>query len=419
MRELVGFDEAGRAIVATCEPLATERVALADAKSRTLRESLVANEDIVPFARSAMDGYAIRAVDALPGAILPIAGRAYAGTGERIEHAPHTATAVATGAPLPDGADAVVPFERIGRRDDAIVVREAMRPGDHVFPAGDDARIGEVLARAGETLGAGTLALLAAAGYTHVPSTRIARVAILTTGEELVRIDQMPGFGQIRNSNATLLRASLPAAMASVVIDEHVRDDRASLLEAMRRATQSCDLVITTGGASVGEKDFVKSVLDELGASYAFRSVALRPSRPTAFATLNRAGGSGYARVLALPGNPAAAFVGTNAFAIPALRALAGASHPFPRRIRARLRGPLHGKAQRTYLAFVQLTISNEGVVEATPLDNQCSSLTRTAAGGAGFAVIGPERGDAGTGDLVDVDVFAWDAIGTPSFVSP
>jgi molybdopterin molybdotransferase len=406
MLELVDFDDARRAIVVACAPLDCCDVTLGAAIGLTLRETLHAREDLVPYARSAMDGFAIRAIDARPGAVLPIGARAYAGTGERIAHQPRTATAVATGAPIPDGADAVVPFERIGRRDDAIVIREATAAGDHVFPAGDDARAGEVLVRAGDRLAAGSLALLAGAGYTHVPCTRAARVTILTTGEELVEIAQTPGFGQIRNSNATLVAASLAAHRVELVANHHVRDNRASLRDALLRAANESDLILTTGGASVGERDFIKPVLDELGATFTFRSVALRPARPTAFATLGRA------RILALPGNPAAAFVGLHAFGIPALRALAGENDPLPRRVRARLRGSLHGKPARTYLAFVRLAIDDEGRLEAWPLDNQCSSLTRTAAGGAGFAVVGPSTGDLHDRDLTEVDVFAWDAIG-------
>ena len=411
MLDLVPFEDARRAVVEACASLEAEPVELARAAGRTLRDTLYAREDLVPFARSAMDGYAVAAIDARPGAVLRIAGRSYAGTGERLAHAPQTATAVATGAPIPDGADAVVPFERIGRRDDAIVIRDAVDPEDHVFPAGDDARVGDVLARAGDRLTAGTLALLAGAGITHVPCARAPRVAILTTGEEIVDIAQTPGFGQIRNSNATLVAASIAPNEAAVVTNLHVRDDRAALRDAVAHAARSCDLVVTTGGASVGERDFVKSVLVELAATFAFRSVALRPARPTAFATL------GNARVLALPGNPAAAFVGLHAFGLPALRALSGANEPLPRRVRARLRGSLRGKAERTYLAFVHLSIDDEGRLEAQPLDNQCSSLTRTAAGAAGFAIVGPTSGDVHNGHLVWVDVFAWEAVTTPSVV--
>jgi molybdopterin molybdotransferase len=415
MPDLVDFDTARRAITAACAPLAPQDVALGDAVGRTLRATLFAREDLVPYPRSAMDGFAIRAIDARPGSVLPIVGSAYAGTRTHLAHAPQTATAIATGAPIPEGADCVVPFERVERRGETIVIQAPLAPGDHVFPAGEDARTGDVLARAGETLGAGTLALLAAAGYTHVPCARTPRVGIVTTGEELVEIAQTPGFGQIRNSNATLLAASLSGCDATLVMNEHVRDDREALFDAIVRATQSCDLVITTGGASVGERDFVKSILDELGADYAFRSVALRPGRPTAFATITHAGAAGASHVLALPGNPAAAFVGLHAFGIPALGALAGARDPFARRVRARLRGSLHGKAARTYLAFVLLTIDDEGRLEAAPLDNQCSSLTRTASGAAGFAIVGPERGDVNDGDLIDVDIFAWQSIGIPA----
>ena len=405
--EAIPFEDAIACIEAACERLESETIALEDAAGRILARTLVAEDDLVPFARSAMDGFAIAAADARERRSFPVRGRAYAERARAPRHAPGTATAIATGAPIPLGADAVVPFEDVVEREDSIVLDapHAIRAGDHVFPPGEDARRGDVLAREGEALRPQTLALLASAGHAKIDVIRRPRASVITSGEEIVAVSARPAFGEIRNSNATAVAAALAAFGADVVSVEHVRDDRDALGHAIARAAERSDLVVTTGGASVGERDFVKPALDDLGATFAFRSVAMRPARPSAFARL------GTGRIVALPGNPAAVSVALAQLVRVAVLRLAGRSDARLPRVAARVRGELHGKGDRTYFAFVALGIDADGVLEATPLENQCSALTRTSADASGFAVVPPGRGDVRDGDTIEIDVFDWSLV--------
>ncbi len=405
--EAVAFEEAHRRIAAACARLETQTIALDDAAGRVLAETLAADDDLVPFARSAMDGYAVRAAET-HGAPrpFPVRARAYAEGGPERRHEPHTATAIATGAPIPLGADAVVPFEDALVHDGGRVSFErAAIAGAHVFPPGEDARRGDILAREGDLLGPATLGLLAAAGHATIAVVREPRASIITSGDEVVPVGHTPKFGEIRNSNAVTLAAALAGFCARVVGHVHVGDDRAALRDALSDAAGISDIIVTTGGASVGERDFTKPVLDELGAVFAFRSVAMRPARPTGFARL------GDAHVAALSGNPAAASVALHELVRAAIASLAGRRERRLPRVAARLRGDLRGKGGRTYFAFAALHVDPDGRLEATPLDNQCSALTRTSVDASGFAVVPAERGDVTNGETIDVDVFDWSAV--------
>jgi molybdopterin molybdotransferase len=408
--EAIPFEDAVARIEAASERLEAETIALDDAAGRILARTLVADDDLVPFARSAMDGFAIAAADARERRSFPVRGRVYAERAPSRRHEPGTATSIATGAPIPLGADAVVPIEDVVERDGTIVLDRlhGVRAGDHVFPPGEDARRGDVLAREGEALRPQILALLASAGHATLDVIRRPRASVVTSGEEIVAVSARPAFGEIRNSNATAVAAALAAFGAAVVGIEHVRDDRDALRRAIVRAAERSDLVVTTGGASVGERDFVKPALDDLGATFAFRSVAMRPARPSAFARL------GASRIVALPGNPAAVSVALAELVRVAVARLAGSSDARLPRVAARVRGEIHAKGDRTYFAFVALGIDADGVLEATPLENQCSALTRTSADASGFAVVPPDRGDVRNGDRVAVDVFDWSLVRSP-----
>ncbi|HYZ15475.1 MAG TPA: gephyrin-like molybdotransferase Glp, partial [Candidatus Acidoferrum sp.] len=329
----VSLREARAAMLAAAEPLAIEESSLAAAHDRALAQTVRTREDLIPFARSAMDGYAVRAAETTDASAdvplaLPVRGAIYAGD-LPCALAAGTAIAISTGAPLPLGADAVVPWEDVDVRGETIVLRAAVAPEDHVFPAGEDARSGDVLVRAGEILTAGRAAILAAAGVARVAVHRRPRVGIICTGDELVAIDAQPLTGQVRNSNATMLALHAAGDGADVVTIARAADADGPLRTALRAAIASCDLVITTGGASTGERDLVKGVLSSLGARFAFTSIAMRPSKPTAFARTDRA------LVAVLPGNPAAAFVAYVTLVRGVVRRLAGRSDVVPPRVRA------------------------------------------------------------------------------------
>jgi molybdopterin molybdotransferase len=400
----VAFDEARRLMLAAVEPLGVQTVALDAAAGRIVGRPLRATEDIVPYTRSAMDGYAIRARDTVDAdrtpIVLRVIGSAFAGDAPAAL-VPKTAMAIATGAPLPDGADAVVPIERVQHAGTSVVLGATVRAGDHVFLAGDDAKRGDVLVDRGDVITPGRAALLAAAGHAAVIVHRRPRVAIVCTGDELVGVSEQPERGQVRNSNATMLAAQVAGDGADVVSVAIASDRVGEVRAALEHAVANADLVITTGGASVGRHDFVKSTLAAMGARFAFRSIAMRPSKPTAFA---RAAG---AVVVVLPGNPAAAFVAYASLVRGVVRRLAGRRIAFPAPLTATLRGSIHAKARRHFLVFgrVERDGSHFSVV---PVDNQCSSLVRTSADANGLIVVAPDGSDLAPGDMVSVEILDW-----------
>jgi molybdenum cofactor synthesis domain-containing protein len=399
--------DARAAMLAAATPLPIETVSLAEARDRALARTLSAPDDLVPFARSAMDGYAVRAADTLAAAHapldLPVRGAIYAGDLPG-ELEPGTAMAISTGAPLPFGADAVVPWEDVTKNDTTIVLRGAVAALDHVFPPGDDARRGDVLVREGELLTAGRAAMLASSGFAHVPVCRRPRVGIVCTGDELVAIEGTPRPGQVRNSNATLLALHAAADGAEVVLVERAEDRDAPLRDALRRALAQCDLVITTGGASTGERDLVKGILDSLGARFAFTSIAMRPSKPTGFARL------GETLVAVLPGNPAAAFVAYVTLVRGVVRKLSGRTDCTPQRVVARVEGSLHAKRDRDFLMFGLLRHDGDGFVVST-LENQCSSLTRISADANALILVPPGEARYSTGARLEVEVLDWNTV--------
>ena len=406
---MIELKEAQRRILAACAQLPVESVPLADALGRVLARDALAADDIVPFARSAMDGFAVRASDTLAAPCeLRVAASLYAERGAPAVLEAGAAAPVATGAQIPLGADAVLPVEEVQVRDGVLHVLLPTFPGRHIFPPGDDAKRGGVLVRAGEALTPGALGLLAAAGFARIDVVRRPRVAIVCTGDELVPVGDTPAYGQIRNSNAAVVAAYVATLGGEPVSNVRVRDDRAAIEREVRAAAARADLVVTTGGASVGERDFLKPIARALGASFAFESVALRPGRPSALATL------GETRIAILSGNPAAVFVALVELVGPAVRALQGDPNPLPARIHARLRADVRAKRGRTYLPFVAVRQSDTGF-EAELLENQCSALTRTAADADGLAVITAELGELRSAALVPVDVYSWSRLSRSS----
>ncbi len=404
----IAFPDARAVMLAAATPLEAETVTLLVANGRVAARTLRASHDIVPFTRSAMDGYAVRSADtrsAGRGApqILRVSHATYAG--DLPASLPDgQAVAVATGSPLPAGADAVAPFETVDFVRNTIALSTPIGAGDHVFARGDDAKSGDVLVRAGQVVTPGRAALLASAGHGEIAVHRRPRVAIVSTGNELVAVNETPRSGQIRNSNAAMLAAALERDGARVVFIEQVCDAEALLRETLQRGLAASDLVITTGGASTGERDFVKGTLRAMGATFAFDSIALRPAKPTGFARF------GDGLVAILPGNPAAAFVAYVALVRGVVRRLAGVEEPYRPTVPAALQGTIHRKDHRHFLMFGSLAI-RRGELTVRPLENQCSSLVRTSADANSLIVAEPGQGYLHTGDIVPVEVLDWEAV--------
>jgi molybdopterin molybdotransferase len=408
----IGFDEALRTILSVVQPLRSENVALAQALGRINAATVIADEDAVPFPRSAMDGYAVRANECALATQndpidLPVAGQVFAEQGESSLPL-GAALAITTGAPLPWGADSVIPHERTERRGATLRIFAPVSLGDSVFPPGEDFRRGDELVAAGEVLNPGKLALLAFAGKPSVRVIRRPRVAIVCTGNELVDVAATPTRGQVRNSNAVALSALVLAAGGEPRYEGVAQDNRAALEAMLLRARRGADLLITTGGASTGDRDLVKSVLTELGAEFRFAHVAMRPGRPFAFAKW------GGIPVCVLPGNPAAAFVCFHKLVRPALARLSGRPVTGLPRLQARLDADLHGRPGRRYFVLARLHCEAEGLV-VKPLANQCSALVRTAADANAIVTV-PETSGGSTaglrrGEMTDAEVFDWPSV--------
>ncbi len=409
---MISFDAAREVILGAVEPLPTESVTLAEALGRVLAEDVIADADLVPYSRSAMDGYALRAGDietAAPGRPikLPVVGKVLAEKGEAVV-APSTAMVITTGAPVPRGADVVLPYEQVERNGDAILVSAPARPGNCIFPPAEDVRRGDLLLSRGDVLRPATLALLAFVGRPRVRVYRRPRVGVVCTGNELVDVTVTPGHGQIRNSNAYTLTALISECGAEAQFSGTAPDNRAELRRLLEAARDGADLLITTGGASVGERDLVKSALAELGAEFRFRGIAVRPGKPSGFAIWNGI------PVCVMPGNPAAAFVGFYEFVRPALLRLAGRRSTELPTLRATLRGPVQSKPGLRYVILAQLALTSDGF-EVTPLPNQCSVLVRTSADANALILLPEGPASFETGDPVEVQVLDWEStLGVP-----
>jgi molybdopterin molybdotransferase len=319
---LLSVDEALRRVLTGIErPVEAERIPLADCAGRTLAEDLSSLRDQPPFPASAMDGYAVRHADLpdVPTSLRVIgtsaAGHAFLGTVDA-----GTAVRIFTGAPVPEGADSIVIQEDTEARDgDAVFIKERPRPGQFVRPAGLDFRSGERMLRAGQRLDARRLSLAAAMGHGKLPVRRRPRVAILATGDELVRPGETAGPDQIVASNPYAVAAIVERAGGEAV-DLGIANDTFEALEERIAASRSAgaDLLVTLGGASVGDHDLVQSALARQGMSLGFWRVALRPGKPLMHGRLGAMG------LLGLPGNPVSSIVCAILFLVPALRALVG-----------------------------------------------------------------------------------------------
>jgi molybdopterin molybdotransferase len=362
--KLLSVDEARARMLAEIAPLPAENVPLQAAIGRVTAEDVTALRPQPPFTNSAMDGWALRSADA-PGT-LAIVGESAAGHGHEAPLAPGQAVRIFTGAALPAGADTVVIQEDAGREGDKVTV-PAARPGDNVRDRGRDFAAGEVLIRKGVRLDPWRLSLAASAGRAEISVHRRPRVALVSTGEEIVEAPATPGPFQIYDAGSPALQAMAEAWGGSATRVSGVRDRLEAVIEALRGA--EADLVVTVGGASVGDHDLVRAAGEALGLDLKVASVNVRPGKPTFFGTL-----ADGRRMLGLPGNPASAFVCAELFLRPMLAAWQGAPAE-PATVAARLAGPLAATGPREHWMRATLAVSPEGVLTATVFSDQESSL--------------------------------------------
>ena len=320
---MLQVEEAQEQLLAAIAPLAIEEMPILDALDRVLSRDAYADIDLPPFTNSAMDGFALRASDTLGASAdsprrLPVTGGIAAGDPGMTPLEPGTAVRIMTGAPLPPGADAVIPVEQTRPDTGVVALLCSVAVGASVRHAGEDVRRDQRVLEAGTLIRPGELGLLASLGYARVAVYRRPIVAILSTGDELVDIDTLPGPGQIRNSNAVMLAAQVLRCGAVPKLLGIARDTRDAVHAALDEGRDS-DLFISSGGVSVGDFDVVKQVLAERG-GVDFWRVNMRPGKPVAF---GRVDGQPF---LGLPGNPVSAFVTFELFARPVIRKMAGHS---------------------------------------------------------------------------------------------
>lgn len=385
MTRLLSVHEALARVLEHAKPLAAEPVPLSDAAGRVLAEEPRAAVSVPPFASSAMDGFAVRAADC-PGT-LRVELRIPAGRPADRALQPGEAMGIATGGVVPEGADAVVQLERVADHGNSVEIPSDVGSGDNVRPAGADVRQGEGVLAAGAVVGPAQLAALSAAGVASPLCARRPVVAVLVTGTELRPPGEPLRPGEIYESNGAMLAAALSAVGALVERHSAVRDEPEAHRAALERAL-AADVLVTSGGVSVGPHDLVRRVEGELGVQEVFWGVAMRPGKPISFGVRDAT------LVFGLPGNPVSALVGALLFVRPALLALQGAARPEPQWLHGRLRSPAARNPSRDDFARARLGEDGEDAT-LEPITGQESHMIVRAA--AAEAIVHVPRGD---GDL-------------------
>lgn len=417
---MLSVDEAQQRVLDEVSLIDTEEVALAEAHGRVLRKDVAAVAD-VPFAdNSAMDGYALRAGDASP---LRVIGEVRAGSVASMSVEPGTAMRIMTGAPIPDGADAVAQIEITDRHPermrgiragggalieppahagpsltlgmtDVVNILEPVKPGMNIRRRGEDMRAGDVVLRSGTLLRAGEIGVLATARHPRAIVSRRPTVAIISTGDELVDVGEAVGAGRVVNSNLYSLAALVRETGAIPKPQAIVRDTREATIAAIEHALE-CDFVISSGGVSVGAYDFVKDALETLGAETKFWRVAMKPGKPF---MLSRVRERLY---FGLPGNPVSSMVTFALFVAPALRKAMGMTELFPPMVNMRTTAALRGSERRTYVRV--RVVARDGELAAEPMRAQGSGVTTSMAGANGFAIVEAGVSEVAAGAIVPV----------------
>ncbi|WP_439140329.1 molybdopterin molybdotransferase MoeA [Roseicyclus sp.] len=390
---MISVEAARAACLALVQPLSHETVGLENAGGRVLARDVRALRDQPPFAASAMDGYAIRLADRMPGASLQVVGEAPAGRAWQGRVGPGQAVRIFTGAPLPDGADCVVIQEDVTATGDRIMLGDRLEQGDNVRPAGGDFRTGDTLA-APRHLSPSDIALCASMNAPQLVVSRRPEVALIATGDELVSPGQTPRADQIITSNSYGLKALIEAEGGRARILPIARDNRDSLKQVFGLA-RGADLIVTIGGASVGDHDLVAGVAAELGMEQAFYKVAMRPGKPL------MAGRIGDTPMLGLPGNPVSAMICGMIFMRPMLRAMQGLLPRGDAYPLARLDRDLPANGPRAHYMRAQIALGADYPI-ITPFDSQDSARLSLLSGATALLVRPADDGPRAAGDLVE-----------------
>lgn len=393
---MIPLDEARTRIDRDLVVLPSVEVSIADASGLVLAETISATENIPPFANTAMDGFAVRAIDSRGAREdapirLPVAATIAAGQVAPGPLAAGEAMRIMTGAPIPDGADAIIKVELTRTEEDDVLILEEVPQGNHVRPAGDDVAAGSEVLHPGTLLTPAHLGVLAGLGQQHVKAYRRPRVGVMSTGDELIEGPQPLQPGQIRDSNRPMLLALVVEAGFEPVDLGLIPDDEQAIRDALDRGAAVCDALITSGGVSMGDFDLVKAILTELG-DFNWMQVAIKPAKPLAFGVMSGT------PVFGLPGNPVSSMVSFELFARPALRRMMGrhdaerphlmaiADEPFRRDVDGKI-----------HFMRVVVTQQGDGAWHARSAGGQGSHQLRAMASANGLAIVADGPGvDAG-----------------------
>lgn len=424
---LVPLEEARHHVLDRCPRFASARVATADALGLVLALEVASTEEIPPFDNTAMDGFAVRAVDTAAAPVtLRVVDTVHAGRAPAVPVGPGEAIRIMTGAPMPEGADAVVMVEHTrsdGPGSDEVVIEESVEPGQAVRKAGDDVGAGDVVLPPGAVLGAAQLGILASLGVTEVDAFPRARVGVLSTGDELVVGPAPLAPGQIRDSNRPALLAAVRAAGCEAVDLGCIPDDADQIEAAFTHGASRCDAILSSGGVSMGDVDLVKVVLDRIG-DMRWMQIAIKPAKPFAFGSVTGSAASGKAAsgkaasgraasgkaaseapipVFGLPGNPVSSLVSFELFARPALRQMMGHAAVDRPRVRAIADASLSRRPDDK-IHFFRVVVTQDGdrTYRVRPAGGQGSHQLAAMAAADGLAVV-PDGDGIGVGDPVDV----------------
>ena len=396
----LSFEAARTMILESVIPLPPEAVSLLDVVGMVIAEDIRAPWDMPLWNNSAMDGFAVRAEDCVAGQTLTVDGYIPAGgSASGITVKPGGAVKIMTGAPAPVGCDAIVPIEETQENDDQLIITGQVRPGDHLRIRGEDVSKGELVIAAGTALRPAEINMLASFGYRTAPVFRRPKVAILSTGDELVEPGEDIGTGQIFNSNDYSIAAAVKQLGGEPVLLGIARDDRQSLTEKIAAGLEE-DVLITTAGVSMGDHDLVCDVLEALQVERRFWKVDIKPGRPTAFGLKNGK------PVFSLPGNPVSSMITFEQFVRPALLKMMGHQRVIKPLVRAVMQETIKKKPGR--VQFLRVRVANDGQrLVASSSGDQNTGILRTLLRANGIAVLPADLEQLRSGEEVDVHLLA------------
>jgi molybdopterin molybdotransferase len=375
-RDMIDYEAARKAVFEAARPLGTEEVPLEEAFRRVLAADIVSPRNLPPFDNSAMDGYAVRSRDTSAGTVsLRLAGEAPAGTVLSEPVAPGTAVKIMTGAPVPPGADAVIPREDVLESPVEIVVSRPVVSGANIRRAAEDIRKGESALEKGAFLNSAALGFLAALGIAKIPVSLRPAVAAITTGGEIRDVTETLDPGTIYDSNSHVLRAQIASAGARLSFAGRAGDDLGATVAVLRDALRTSQVVLTTGGVSMGDYDLVRDAFEAIGARRVFWKVAQKPGMPLAFYVLDGADGPRW--LFGLPGNPGAVMIMFEEYVRPFLGFLSGRTDSLPEELEVRLSREIKKKKGRHHFLRVKLS-TRGGEVWAEETGGQGSGLLRS-----------------------------------------